>query len=118
MTAVTLPEIDVTAPPGGTTSGGGVKAYVQNPGQTQDQTTSTQERYTKAFKDQLDRVTVELPGDVNIDPVGQLNLSGTQSAADGTYSIKSVVWRYSAEEGFRMTITAQNPPVSDELGAD
>jgi hypothetical protein len=95
----------------------GINAYIQIPGATQSQIQDKADGLQKAITDQLDRVTIEAPGDVNIDPVGNVTVSGTQTVFDGpNYPIKSVEWRYSVDEGFRMTITAQNPPVADVLG--
>jgi phage protein D len=53
------------------------------------------------------KITVDLPGDVTIDPTGMIQLAGTGTGYDQAYLISDVEHHFS-EAGFRSTVSSRN----------
>ena len=52
-------------------------------------------------------IEITMAGDVNCNPTKSLQVSGTGSGFDATYTINSITHRFSLHDGYTMEITAQ-----------
>lgn len=75
--------------------------------QSQAQTIADK-KHAETVSHELELTALEFPGDETLTPLFEISLSGTGTAFDQTYEIKSVEHKVSFEGGFRTTVGCKN----------
>jgi phage protein D len=85
---------------------------------------NTKEQIDKIAKNKLAEITgqerlidLEMPGDVNITPENRLNLTGTNTAYDQSYTI-SRANHHMSQSGYRLTIAGRGPDKKNTIAQD
>ena len=107
-----MPSSSTSSQPGTTSNAGSsnsTKFYQKGSGLTPSQNQKAAETLKELIEQHPYVVEIEMPGDVHCNPTMQLEINGTDSAFDTTYSIKSITHRFSIHNGYTMEILASAP---------